>query len=64
MLCVFTTMHVDLRAKRSQFTHSEVPAELLVNSFANDMDNEREKDGKKNEPKRQKKKTRTTGIQS
>ena len=52
MLCEFTTIDADLQAKRSQVTYSEVPAELLANSFANDMDNEKEKDGEQNEPKR------------
>ena len=52
MLCKLITMHADLRAKRSEVTHSEVPAELLANLFANDMDNEKEKGGEQNDPKR------------
>lgn len=32
VLCEFTTMHDDLRAKRAQIHHSEMPMELLKNS--------------------------------
>jgi len=45
VLYKLTTMHADLRAKRSRVTHSEVPAEFLTNSFANNINDEKEKDG-------------------
>ena len=32
MLCEFTTMHEDLRAKRASILHSEMPSELITNS--------------------------------
>ena len=32
-------------SEKIQVMHSEVPAELLANYFANDMDNKREMDG-------------------
>ena len=32
LLCEFTTMHEDLRAKRASILHSEMPRELLTNS--------------------------------
>ena len=32
LLCEFTTMHEDLRAKRASIHHSEVPNELITNS--------------------------------
>lgn len=53
-MCEITTMHADLQAKWSHATYSEVPAELMANSFANDMVNEKDKDGEPKEPKRQK----------
>ena len=32
LLCEFTTMHEDLRAKRASILHSEMPSDLLPNS--------------------------------
>ena len=32
LLCEFTTMHEDLRAKRASILHSEMPSELITNS--------------------------------
>ena len=55
VLCEFTTMHADLRAKRAQITHSEVPAELLANSFGTDLEDEKDRVGEEREQKRQKK---------
>ena len=45
-------MHDDLRAKRAQVTHSEVPAELLANSFAQDMEDESGDVGRGHEAKK------------
>ena len=55
ILFEFTTMHDDLRAKRSQITHSEVPSELLANSFAQDLEGEAGHGGGGKEPKRMRK---------
>ena len=59
----FSTMHEDLRAKRGQITHSEVPADLLANSMAKGPETKRTSgggggssgDGDGNPPKRVKK---------
>ena len=32
LLCEFTTMHEELRAKRASIMHSEIPSDLIANS--------------------------------
>ena len=54
VLCKFTTMHAGLQSTILQVIHSEVPAELTENYFANDIADKKEKDREPNEPKRKK----------
>ena len=40
VLYAFQTMHDNLPSKRAQVSHNEVLAELLVNSFSNELEDE------------------------
>ena len=54
VLYEFQSMHDDLRAKRAQISHSEVPSELFANSTPGSEDGQREREA---EPKAKKPRT-------
>ena len=55
VLYEFQTMHDDLRAKRAQVSHYEVPTELLANSFSKNVEEEADDGDGPGKQKKQKK---------